>query len=140
MLLKYNFHIEELEIDKDLNELVLIGSRRSHFKEEFKLLKTISNNHSIYRYLPAGRIGYIKVIFKKEKGILLLEVFEAPFGFAVPLFFLINAIVTYFFLENTSGSMFLFFVGFFWFLLVCYFFFDDSKHIEKHITTFFSTQ
>ena len=97
MLLKYNFHIEELEIDKDLNELVLIGSRRSHFKEEFKLLKTISNNHSIYRYLPAGTIGYIKVIFKKEKGILLLEIFEAPFGFAVPLFFLINAIVTYFF-------------------------------------------
>ena len=137
MLLKYNFHIEELEIDKDLNELLLNGSRSSLFKKEFKLLKTISNNHSIYRYLPTGRIGYIKVIFKKEKGSLLLETFEAPFGFAVPLFFLINSIVTYFLLENINGSLFLFFVGLFWFLLVCYFFFDDSKNIEKNIISFF---
>lgn len=135
MLLNHKYQIEG--VDKSIQDIFISNTTSTKFEEEFRLLKTISENQMLFRYLLTGRIGYIKVLLKKDEDKLLVEIFQAPLGFAVPvvLFF---ASIWFFILGDSQVSLYLLGFGLFWLLLIYFFFKSDTKNIKKSILDFIS--
>ena len=135
MLLNSKHQIEG--INRSVEDIFIADTKNSKFKEEFKLLKKNSENQMLFRYLLTGRIGYIKVFLKKEDNKLLIEIFQAPLGFGVPVILFFAAIL-FFVLYKSPASFYLLGFGLFWLLLICFFFKSDSENIKKSITNFLS--
>jgi hypothetical protein len=137
MLLNSKHQIEG--IGRSIEDVFITDKKNSKFKEEFKLLRKNSEDQMLFRYLLTGRIGYIKVLLKKEDNKLLIEIFQAPLGFGVPVILFFAAIM-FFVLYRSPASLYLLSFGLFWLFLICFFFKSDSKNIKKSIADFLSNQ
>ena len=135
MLLNHKYQIEG--VNKSIQDIFISNTTSTKFEEEFRLLKTISENQMLFRYLLTGRIGYIKVLLKKDEDKLLVEIFQAPLGFSVPVI-LFFASICFFILGDSQISLYLLGFGLFWLLLIYFFFKSDAKNIKKSILDFIS--
>jgi hypothetical protein len=134
MLLHHTYILEERDIDI---EEAFFYKKNSFFEERFRLLEKKSSNHLLFRYLLTGRIGYIKVIIKKEGNNLIIEPFQSVLGFLVPIVSFIASLV-FFLLEDSTIAISMFGFGCFWLFLIFIFFQSDSKRIKELVLKSYS--
>lgn len=137
MLLKKKYQLEGM--DRSIKDTFLQGRGRAkfYFRDEFLLVKVISEEEVLFDYLLTGRIGSIRILFRQEGTTLFLETFETPLGFGVPILMFFLTILAYF--KSPELMPFAFIFGVVWLLLIYFFFHSDSKDIRNSVEKFMRT-
>lgn len=133
MILSHHYSYKIIELRTETLEQIIINSERYRlFKEDFRLIKSISKNNLLFRYKLTGRIGQINVEIEKKENQIDIVVSETIFGFMVPLLLFIFSLASLL-IEEYKLFVYVFCFFLFWLFLVVYFFFSDSKNIQERI-------